>query len=88
MAVLGTVYLLHFDPPYRHARHYIGWALSPARRFEEHRSGNGSPLVKAAVQAGCEVRLVRTWDAVDRHFERRLKNQKNSSRFCPLCKES
>ena len=22
----GTVYLLHFDQPYKHARHYVGWA--------------------------------------------------------------
>ena len=21
----GTVYLLHFDQPYKHARHYVGW---------------------------------------------------------------
>jgi hypothetical protein len=23
----GTVYLIHFDVPYRRARHYTGWAL-------------------------------------------------------------
>src|ERR1022692_399624 len=22
---LGVIYMLHFDPPYRHARHYVGW---------------------------------------------------------------
>ena len=24
--VPGTIYLLHFDRPYRHARYYLGWA--------------------------------------------------------------
>jgi hypothetical protein len=24
VSVTGTVYLLHFDRPYKHARHYIG----------------------------------------------------------------
>ena len=23
---LGIVYLLHFDRPYQHARHYTGWS--------------------------------------------------------------
>ena len=31
---LGIVYLLHFDRPYQHARHYTGWTgddvLDPA----------------------------------------------------------
>jgi hypothetical protein len=22
----GTVYIVHFDTPYKHARHYTGWA--------------------------------------------------------------
>jgi hypothetical protein len=26
---LGIVYLLHFDRPYRHARHYTGWTTDP-----------------------------------------------------------
>ena len=28
---LGTVYLLHFDHPYQHARHYTGWTGRPPR---------------------------------------------------------
>ena len=22
---LGVIYMLHFDRPYKHARHYVGW---------------------------------------------------------------
>jgi hypothetical protein len=32
----GTVYLLHFDRPYRHARHYLGWAEDLDNRLAEH----------------------------------------------------
>jgi hypothetical protein len=31
--VTGTVYLLHFSRPYKHARHYTGWAVNVKRRL-------------------------------------------------------
>ena len=31
----GTVYLIHFDTPYKHARHYTGWASDLERRVAE-----------------------------------------------------
>ena len=83
----GTCYLLHFEPAYVHARHYLGWTnRDVAQRVSEHVRGLGSPLVKAAVQSGSNVRLVRTWQNVDRYYERALKNQHNGPRYCPLCK--
>ena len=35
-AYAGTVYLLHFDRPYRHARHYVGWTVDLPGRMSEH----------------------------------------------------
>ncbi|MBB5085041.1 putative GIY-YIG superfamily endonuclease [Nonomuraea endophytica] len=29
----GTVYLLHFAQPYRHARHYLGWTTDLQARL-------------------------------------------------------
>ena len=82
---LGSVYLLHFEPPYKHAGRYIGWTQkSVQERWVEHVSGKGSPLVRAAVEAGCAVVIARVWEAVDRHFERDLKDQKNSTRLDPI----
>ena len=80
------VYLLHIEPPYRHAAHYTGYAQDgdPARRLEEHKRGRGSPLVYAAVGAGCEVSVVRTWQG-GRVLERRLKKRKNAPCLCPRC---
>lgn len=83
--VIGTIYLLHFSSPVRHARHYLGWTQDLDRRVEDHRSGQGSPLVAAAVAAGAEVTVARTWTGVDRNFERRLKNRKEGPALCPVC---
>lgn len=84
------LYLLHFDPAYRHAAHYLGWAASIDRRVAEHLAGGAksSPLVKAAVSAGSDVRLVRTWPGGSRILERRLKRQGGLSRHCPDCRAS
>ena len=41
----GTVYLLHFDQPYKHARHYVGWTARNVRcRLAEHAAGRGARL--------------------------------------------
>ncbi len=86
--VKGTVYLLHFHPRFQHAGHYLGWtgnSHGDARsRFEYHLRGQGSPLVKAAVQAGCEISISRTWMDVTRNFERRMKTH-SATRLCPVC---
>lgn len=33
------VYLLHFEPRYKHAGHYLGYAEDIERRVDEHRRG-------------------------------------------------
>jgi hypothetical protein len=87
--VEGHVYVLHFDRPVSHARHYIGWAIRGGleRRIGEHRSGNGksSPLVRALLANGGDFQVAAVIDG-DRFLERRMKNQKNGSRHCPICK--
>lgn len=86
---MGTCYLLHIEPPYKRAKHYLGWTKaddSPTRRFDTHLAGRGSPLIKAAIAAGSTVTISRTWAKASRTDERALKNQKNAPRFCPICK--
>ncbi len=82
---MSTIYLIHFEPPYKHARHYIGETENGVeQRLAEHRAGHGARLTQVAVGAGCQLLLVRTWQG-GRTQERRLKNQKNTPRLCPLC---
>jgi hypothetical protein len=81
-----VVYLLHFDRPLAHARHYVGIALDgdPVRRLAEHLAGHGSPLVRAVVEAGIAVDLVLSMPG-DRGLERRM-HHRHGSRLCPVCK--
>lgn len=81
----GTVYLLHLEPPLAHARHYLGWARDLEGRLANHRAGRGSPLIAAAVASGSRIELARTWEDVDRHFERALKRRHETPRLCPVC---
>jgi len=80
----GTVYLLHLDPPLKHARHYTGWTHDLDQRMEAHRSGRGARLMEVIKEAGGTFRLVRTWPG-SRALERAIKDQKNAPQLCPEC---
>jgi predicted GIY-YIG superfamily endonuclease len=82
---MDTLYLIHFEAKYKHAQHYLGLSNDLSRRMDEHRSGQGSALMKAVTQAEIPWDVVRTWKHADRMLERRLKNQKNAWRLCPIC---
>lgn len=85
----GIVYLIHFEKPLKHARHYIGFCEfgNLEKRMEQHRKGNGSKLMAAVNEAGIGWEVAKIWENVDRSFERRLKNRNGASRFCPFCKD-
>ncbi|WP_306364674.1 hypothetical protein [Nocardia sp. CC227C] len=80
----GTVYLLHFDLPYRHARHYTGWTTDLNARLAEHRDGRGARLMSVIREAGIGFSLARTWEGT-RGRERQLKQTGGASRRCPMC---
>jgi hypothetical protein len=81
----GTVYLLHFDRPFSHARHYLGWAAAGnlAARLAYHQAGTGANLLRHVAKAGISWSLARTWPG-DRTRERQLKSR-GASRRCPMC---
>jgi predicted GIY-YIG superfamily endonuclease len=80
----GTVYLLHFDRPYRHARHYCGWTADLPARLAAHHDGRGARLLEVIRAVGIGYRLARTWTG-GRGRERQIKRQGGLSRCCPLC---
>ena len=89
-----AVYLLHFDRPYQHARHYAGFAEDDQLidRIEVHRratdgDGKHHRLMQVIRAAGIGFSLVRVWRGKDRTFERRLKDRNNLSRECPICRD-
>lgn len=88
--VLGTVYLIHFDEHLSHARHYLGWTEGDdiTARIETHMAGHkghAACILRACKEQGIGWKVVRTWKGVDRNFERWLKNQKGTPKFCPNC---
>jgi predicted GIY-YIG superfamily endonuclease len=82
---IGSVYLLHFDVPFGHAKHYTGWARALDARLAHHATGNGARLTAVVRSAGIGWSLARTWTGVDRYFERSLKRRGGASRQCPIC---
>jgi predicted GIY-YIG superfamily endonuclease len=81
----GTVYLLHFDRPYRHARHYRGWTTDLPTRLAAHSAGQGARLLEVITAAGIGFQLARVWPGT-RARERQIKRQGGLSRSCPLCR--
>lgn len=82
------VYLIHFDTPLHHARHYIGFCRRRLnKRIKKHRANNGARILKALNEQGIGWQVVKVWlgPMADRTFERRLKNMKGARHLCPVC---
>lgn len=87
--MFAMVYLIHFNLPFKHAEHYIGFVENKGNldaRMNHHRTGSGSRLMHAVSKAGIGWEIARLWEDGDRNFERKLKNWKKNKRLCPICK--
>lgn len=89
-----ALYLLHFDRPFRHAQHYLGWSCSVAamhQRINQHYAatpgdGQHHTLIAHARAAGISFTLARVWPNGTRADERK-KKQRGHRRQCPICRE-
>jgi hypothetical protein len=81
----GEVYLLHFNRPLKRASHYLGWAKDAKKRIALHKKGHSRVGIMNALKAnGIGFRVAQVWEGT-RNDERKLKNRKNASKFCPIC---
>jgi hypothetical protein len=80
----GVIYMLHFDRPYKHAKHYVGWTDDLLDRLDHHAKGSGARLVAVIWQAGIGFTLVRICEGT-RSTERAIKNAGGAVRYCPAC---
>ena len=83
-----VVYLIHFDSPYYHARHYLGTTTDLEYRLRQHQAGvssGGARLMEVIIEAGISWRVAAVWQG-SYELEKRLKAWNNSGRFCPICK--
>jgi hypothetical protein len=86
---VDMVYLVHLQPAYRHARHYLGFAERSGlpKRLREHATSDhqGARLLRVALAAGGDFELTRLWVG-SRRLERQLKQHKATPRLlCPAC---
>ena len=80
------VYLIYFTEKLHYAQHYIGFVEDDLlKRIAEHKANKGAKLLAAVNDKGIDWKVVRVWRGEDRNFERKLKNNKNAKRFCPVC---
>lgn len=80
-----AVYILHFDTPLAHARHYVGWANDVERRLQHHRAGTGARFTQVLNERGIGFQLACIYPEADKTFERHLKRTHNTAKYCPLC---
>lgn len=86
------VYIIHFEKPFHHAKHYIGMTGEGLlERFKRHKQGGGAKITSAVVKAGIKLRCLMKIGEFEtageaRQFEIRLKKRKESKRFCSICK--
>jgi hypothetical protein len=71
---VGTVYLLHLDRPYKHARHYTGTATDLQARLTEPQAGDGARVLQATKGGRDQLDAGRTWPG-GRSRERQLKRR-------------
>lgn len=85
---LVDVYLLHFSQPISEAhtcQHYLGSAIDLAARLRQHRTQPDARLLQVAKERNIDFTLARVWTNVPRTLERKLKDQKQGPRLCPIC---
>ena len=81
---IGVIYLLHFDQPYRHAKHYTGWTEDLLDRLDRHAAGAAPAWSRSSGKPGSAS----PWSASAKapaRTERAIKNAGGAARYCPAC---
>ena len=81
--MIDGIYLLHFDTPLAHARHYRGYSHDVLTRVEDHRNGCGARITQVLKERGITFTLAGVWKG-DRTLERKL-HRHGATRWCPIC---
>jgi predicted GIY-YIG superfamily endonuclease len=82
----GYIYIIHLARPLRgsKSRHYVGFSTQVEKRLWHHRNNTGSNFLREANRQGIPYCLVVIF-AGTKADERRLKNRKNTAKYCPCC---
>ena len=91
---MPDLFLLHFDPPYQHAQHYLGYAVgtgrgsSYAKAIARCTAIGPHELVMAAQSAGCQITVADVLVGAGRALQRQMRASHHLHRFCPICTQS
>lgn len=91
---MPDLFLLHFNEPYQHARHYLGYAVGTGRGAKYAKAickGTAlgpHELVMAAQWSGIEMEVAEVWVGEGRTLQRRMRSNGSLSRFCRICREA
>lgn len=88
------IYLLHFTVPLQRsngtaAEHYLGYCSETGldERLHLHRTGRSRvAILRAALERGADLVLVRTWPMGGPALERYLKDRGHLAAHCPICR--
>lgn len=84
------LFLLHFEPRYRHAGHYLGYAKRDLRRYARDviagRVFAPHPLVECAILSGADITVADVYPGGDRALRSLLRRRGSLARICPICK--
>jgi len=86
---MHLIYILHFDEPLCHARHYVGVAHSSNlhRRLRDHAMGNGARLTEVLLDRGINWQvggLIET-SGHPRIYEDMIKRGGHTKVYCEIC---
>ena len=87
----GDVYILHLDPPYKHAAHYSGFGPAStggaAARVADQAAGGpaAARLMQVQREAGGAFRIGLVWHDVTREREVRVK-ESSAAKYCLICR--
>lgn len=82
-----VIYLLHFEQPIGHCRHYIGRSTlgNIEARLARHSAGHAARLTSIAAAKGIGFVLGNLWITPDREAERTFKTRWPSKKLCTTC---
>lgn len=84
----GYIYVLHFETPLSHARHYVGCTTKIEKRLSAHAVGAGSRLTRELRRQGIAWHLASLFCCSRqqmRRIERKIKNCHGGGRYCETC---
>lgn len=87
---LMWLYLIHFEEPLSHAKHYLGMSNKLQRRLYDHARGQGARIMQVLHEKDIHWTLAALYvpKGPKQNIEILAKRMKKSPRYCPICNKN